>query len=135
MSDFSSSNDTWDSLGSASSMPTGNATGKAPWHFLFIGAAATVVLLGIWFFVRPAGDFIITGNLIFWVLSMAAYLVPFAIFVIAEMQIRSTVTFYYTNPKTVSGVRGIYLALGVIISTIFALGAADELSRVLNTVN
>jgi hypothetical protein len=135
MSNMSDSSESWDSFSSSSAMPTGNTTGKAPWYFLAIGAGVTLVLIASWFFVRPSGDFVVAGNLIYWVLSMAGYLVPFALFVLSEMQIRSKVTFYYTNPKTVSGVRGIYLSIGVIVSTVFALGAADELSRLLNTVN
>jgi len=127
--------DTWDNMAASSSPSASAAQGKAPWHFLMIGAGATLLLLLVWVFVRPAGEFVILGNLLYWFVSMAAYLAPFMMFVIADMKIRTSSTYYYTNPKTVSGVRGIYLVSGLLISTIFAYGAADELSRVLNTVS
>jgi hypothetical protein len=127
--------DTWDNLSATPNPPSNSNQGKAPWHFMMIGAGATLLLLLVWFFVRPTGDFAITGNILFWILSMVAYLVPFMLFVISDMKIRTSSTYYYTNPKTVSGARGFYLGFGLLISTFFAYGAADELSRVLNTVS
>ena len=127
--------DNWNLPDNPVSTQTSGTQGKAPWHFLGIGATSSLVLVGIWLFLRPSGDFIITGNLIFWVLSMVAYLGPFMLFAIGDMKARSASIFYYTNPKTVSLVRGIYLAFGLVLSTVFVYGAADELSRFMNTVN
>lgn len=125
----------WDDFSTQTSVSVDRNEGKAPLHWLALGVIATLVLMALFFIFPPQGDFTIVGGLIFWFLSMVAYLLPFWIFVDSDLKIRSTSNYYYSNPKTISTLRGFYLAFGIFMSLVFIYGVADELSRILNTVN
>ena len=126
------SNSAWDQ---PTTPTTASAEGKAPWIWLVLGVSALLVLLALSFFLKPSGDDVALGYLIYWIVSLAAFLIPFGFFVTGDLKQRSTSVFYYSNPKTVSTVRGLYLVFGLLISTVFVYGLADELSRILNVVN
>lgn len=126
-------NSGWDQNTGSTSSPS--AEGKAPWIWLILGASLLVVLLAISFFLKPSGDGVAIGYTIYWLISLGAFLVPFGFFVTGDLKQRSNSVFYYTNPKTVSKVRTIYLIFGLLVSTVFVYGLADELSRILNVVN
>ena len=125
----------WDDLTASPTITASNGNGKAPIHWLVIGVVATIVILAVYLLFQPQGDFIIAGGLIFWALSMISYLVPFWLSVDGDLKVRSSSTYYYSNPKTISVIRGVYLAFGIVMSLVFVYGVADELSRIVNTVN
>lgn len=129
----SGTNSVWDQAPAATN--ANSAEGKAPWVWLILGVVVLFVLIGLSFFLKPSGDAVALGYLFYWLISLASFLVPFAFFVTGDLKQRSTSVFYITNPKTVSTVRGIYLGFGLLVSTFFVYGLADELSRIFNAVN
>lgn len=118
--------------GGSTSRGSSYSSSSAPWLWLFIGAALTVVVFVISLFLKPEG---IGPNLTYWFISMAAYLVPFVLFITSELKARSSSVYYRTSASSVKMARAIYLVFGLLMSSFFVYAVADEISRILNSVN
>jgi hypothetical protein len=108
---------------------------KPNWLWLRIGYLLTVLMLVVSIFFRASGELAWLLYMGFWALSMATYLVPFALFAMKDFDVRAK------NPaEEISGdgnlrlFRTSLLIFGFIVSMIFVYLAAEEISRNLNAV-
>jgi hypothetical protein len=103
----------------------------APWFYLGAGFGAIVLVLVAKIFLHPAGDFAALGHAFYWLLSLIAFLVPVALFSIADLK-RQLVIDYPTHPKTVRTVKFGFLIFGLAASLFQVYELATELSKLLN---
>lgn len=103
----------------------------APWWIAAVGFSLVSAVLIAGLIIDPAktGIGAWVGYLWLWIASLLAYLIPFGIFVLRDMQIRgSSRNGYRSSASTVSAVRISLLVFGMTVSTFFMFGFATDLS-------
>lgn len=103
----------------------------APWIFLAGGVVASILVFVVKLLVQPSGDFAAVGHSLYWLLSLLAFLVPFAFFSIVDLK-RQLVIDYPTHPKTVRTTKFAFLIFGLLVSLFHVYELATELSKLLN---
>lgn len=106
--------------------------GKQPLSILFAGYAAAAVILVLGFLVKPSGTSAWLPYLGFWVVSVLAYVVPFALFLLANGKVeRNNASLVYSR-KAVNAARFGLLAFGLSVSVFISFFLATEISKALN---
>lgn len=133
MTDYSGS-DLFSSPGDSpySTYSSSEKTKGAPWLFLLIGLVAVSLALFVKLAIlHPQGDAAWAGHLIYWLISLLAFLTPIALFSIVDL--RRQLDFNYpSNTKTVRFTRTAFLIVGLGLSLVNVYDLASELARVLN---
>jgi hypothetical protein len=108
---------------------------KPKWLWLIIGFALTISMLLVAIFFRTSGELAWLTYITLWLVSLASYLAPFALFAMKDFDLiaknpnadpigRQNLPFFRTG----------LLIFGFIVSMIFVYFAAEEISRNLNAI-
>jgi|688.fasta_scaffold169753_3 hypothetical protein len=108
---------------------------KPKWLWLIIGYTLTILMLVVAIFFRTSGEIAWISYIGLWIVSLATYLTPFALFAMKDFDLiaknpnadpvgRQNLPFFRTG----------LLLFGFVVSMIFVYLAAEEISRNLNAV-
>ena len=108
---------------------------KPKWLWLIIGYTLTILMLVVAIFFRTSGEIAWISYIGLWIVSLATYLAPFALFAMKDFDLiaknpnadpvgRQNLPFFRTG----------LLLFGFVVSMIFVYLAAEEISRNLNAV-
>jgi hypothetical protein len=108
---------------------------KPKWFWLIIGYTLTILMLLVAILFRTSGEIAWLSYMGLWIVSLATYLTPFALFAMKDFDLiaknpnadpvgRQNLPFFRTG----------LLLFGFVVSMIFVYLAAEEISRNLNAV-
>jgi len=108
---------------------------KPKWFWLIVGYSLTLLMLVVAIVFRAAGATAWLTYIGLWILSLASYLTPFALFAMKDFDLIAK------NPNSVSDGRqnlplfrtGLLL-VGFVVSMVFVYLAAEEISRNMNAI-
>ena len=108
---------------------------KPKWVWLVIGYVLTTLMLVVAILFRTSGESAWLFYVALWILSLASYLTPFALFAMQDFDLRAK-----NLEKEVRGdsnlplFRTSLLIFGFVVSMFFVYLAAEEISRNLNAI-
>ena len=106
--------------------------GKQPLQILFFGYAAVVLVFVASIVLAPKGIGAWAPYLLIWLLSVIAYVAPFAIFYLANSKVERDHASFKYDRKVVNTARFGLLVVGLISSTFISFFLATEISKALN---
>ncbi len=106
--------------------------GKQPLGILFAGYGAVVLVLVLTLVLSPTGINAWVPYLLFWVVSVLAYVAPFTLFYLANGKVERESKSLKYDRKAVNFARFGLLIVGLVSSTTISLFLATEISKTLN---
>lgn len=110
----------------------GSGIGKQPLGILFAGYAAVIVVAVLGRVFAPSGVNAWVPYLLFWFVSVLAYIVPFTLFYLANGRIERDFGVLKHDRKLVNFLRFGLVLVGIAASTYCAVFLATEISKTLN---
>ena len=105
---------------------------KQPLILLFAGYAAVVFVLVLTLVLSPSGINAWAPYLVFWFISVLAYVIPFTLFYLANGKVERQSKSLKYDRKTVNFARFGLLIVGLASSTTISFFLATEISKTLN---